>query len=77
MRVSVDEEALKEIARMTKAKYFHADNAKDLAKIYNTLNSRMVLKKKETGLAPLFDAAAAVFALLSATLSLFWFHRVL
>jgi Ca-activated chloride channel family protein len=77
MRVRLDEESLKAIASATNAEYFHADNATDLTKIYNTLNSRLVMEKKETEITAFFAAAGALFALLSALLSLLWFNRVL
>jgi Ca-activated chloride channel family protein len=77
MRVRLDEESLKEIANVTKAEYFYADNAADLTKVYKSLNSRLVFEKKETEITALFSAAAAVLALMSGLLSLMWFNRIL
>jgi Ca-activated chloride channel family protein len=77
MRVRLDEQALKTIANVTKAEYFYAGTATDLTKIYKSLNSRLVLEKKATEVTALFAAAGAVFALLSALLSLVWFNRIL
>jgi Ca-activated chloride channel family protein len=77
MRVRLDEESLKQIASVTKAEYFYTDNAADLKKIYNTLNSRLFLEKKETEITVLFTAVAALFAFLSGLLSLLWFNRML
>ena len=48
MRVRLDEETLKQIANLTGAEYFYAGTAVDLKKIYQSLNSRFVLEKKET-----------------------------
>jgi Ca-activated chloride channel family protein len=76
MRVRLDEDALKTIANATKAEYFYAGTATDLAKIYRTLNSRFVLEKKATEVTALFAAAGAVLAVLSGLLSLLWFNRV-
>jgi Ca-activated chloride channel family protein len=76
MRVRLDEDALKTIANATKAEYFYAGTATDLAKIYRTLNSRFVLEKKATEVTALFAAAGAVLAMLSGLLSLLWFNRV-
>ena len=45
MRVKLDEVALKKIAELTRAEYFSADNRQDLVKIYQTLSSKIVLKK--------------------------------
>lgn len=77
MRVSLDEDALKQIAKITDAEYFYAGNAEDLTKVYNILNSKLSLEKQETEITALFSALAAVFALASALLSMLWFNRIL
>lgn len=77
MRVRLDEDTLQKIAKVTDSEYFYADSAKNLAKVYKTLHSRLVLEKKETEISALFAAAAALFALISASLSMLWFNRVL
>ncbi len=71
-----DEESLKGIASITAAEYFHAASAADLKSIYENLNSRFLLERKETEISALFSAAAAVLAVAAATLSLLWFGRV-
>ena len=77
MRVRLDEETLKQIANLTGAEYFYAGTAVDLKKIYQSLNSKFVLERKETEITALFAAAAALTVLLSGLLSLLWFNRVL
>lgn len=77
MRVRLDEEALKQIANITRADYFYAGNATDLKKIYEGMNAKMVLKKQQTEITALFVAVAAVLATLAAALSLMWFSRLL
>jgi Ca-activated chloride channel family protein len=77
MRVRLDEETLKGVANVTHGQYFYAGNAADLKKVYQSLNSRFVLEKKETEITALFSALAAGLALLSAVLSLVWFNRIL
>jgi Ca-activated chloride channel family protein len=77
MRVRLDEETLKAIANKTQAEYYYAGTAADLAKVYNTLSSRLTVEKKETEISALFALGAAVLALLSAGLSLLWFNRIL
>jgi len=77
MRVRLDEDALKKIALITHGEYFYAGTAGELKKIYETLNSRMTLERKETEVTALFAAAAAALALVSALLSLLWFNRIL
>lgn len=77
MRVRLDEETLKTIANVTGAEYFYAGTAVDLKKIYQALNARFVMEKKETEITALFAAAAALTVMLSALLSLLWFNRIL
>ena len=76
-RVRLDEETLKTIATMTQGEYFHAGSAADLHKVYQTLNSRLSLEKKETEVTALLSAAAALFTLVAGLLSLLWFNRIL
>jgi Ca-activated chloride channel family protein len=77
MRVRLDEETLKSIANITRGEYFYAGTAADLKKVYEVLNARLVLEKKEMEISALFAAAAALAALVSALLSLLWFNRIL
>ena len=77
MRVRLDEETLKAIAKMTHGEYFYAGTATDLKKVYESLNARLVFEKKDMEISALFSAAAAVTALVSALLSLLWFNRIL
>ena len=77
MRARLDEDALKRIADITRGQYFHATTAEDLAKIYRTLNTQLVTETRKTEITAFFAAAAALFALVAALLSLWWFDRVL
>jgi Ca-activated chloride channel family protein len=77
MRVRLDEETLKAIANITRGEYFYAGTATDLKKVYQSLNAKLVLEKKDMEISALFSAAAAVIALVSALLSLLWFNRIL
>ena len=76
MRVRLDEETLKSIANITQGEYFYAGNAVDLNKVYQTLNAKLVLERKKTEITALFAALAALFGVVSAALSLAWFHRI-
>ena len=77
MRVKLDEETLKGIARNTQAEYFYAGTAADLKKVYESLSSRLTVVKKETEISGLLALMAAALAILSAGLSLAWFNRIL
>ena len=67
---------LKEIANLTRGQYFYAGTATDLKKVYESMNSKLLLETKEMEISSLFAAAAAL-ALVSALLSLLWFQRIL
>jgi Ca-activated chloride channel family protein len=69
------QETLKAIADATRGEYFHAGTADDLKKVYQSLNAKLVLERKETEITFLFAAAAAVLLLLSLLLSFLWFNR--
>ncbi len=71
-----DEEALRSIASITRAEYFHAGSAPDLKKVYDTLNAKFVLERKETELTAIAVAVAALFAVASGVLSILWFSRI-
>ncbi|MGM9426030.1 VWA domain-containing protein [Hydrogenophaga sp. MI9] len=77
MRVRLDEDTLKSVARETKGEYFYAGTADNLKQVYQSLSTRLTVEKKETEVSGLLALAAAVLVLLSAGLSLWWFQRVL
>jgi Ca-activated chloride channel family protein len=71
-----DEDTLRGIAELTRGEYFHAGTADDLRKIYDSLNARFVLEKRQTEVGGLVAGGAAVLAILAGLLSLLWFRRV-
>jgi Ca-activated chloride channel family protein len=73
--VMLDEETLKQVARITDAEYYHAGTAADLRKVYQTLNSKLALEQRDTEVSALLSALAALLALCAAALSLMWYHR--
>lgn len=73
IRVKLDEETLKQVARMTGAQYFNANSAEDLRSVYEGLRHRVVTQKKETELTGLFALGAALLVTLAAALSMAWF----
>src|SRR5918911_199443 len=77
MHVRLDEDTLRAIADLTRGEYFYAGNALDLKKIYQSMNSRLVMETKKTEIGAFFSAAAAALVLLAGILSLAWFNRIL
>jgi Ca-activated chloride channel homolog len=76
MYMAFDESTLKAIAETTRGEYFHAASGAELAKIYQRLNARFVLERKETEVGALAIGAAAVFLLAAGLLSMSWFNRI-
>jgi Ca-activated chloride channel family protein len=76
MRVRLDEATLKEVATLTHGEYFFAGTAENLRQVYAALGSRLTLEKKETEISGLLALLGALFAITSAGLSLWWFHRI-
>jgi Ca-activated chloride channel family protein len=56
MHVRLDEETLRAIADLTRGEYFYAGNALDLKKIYQSMNSRLVMETKKTEVGAFFSA---------------------
>ncbi len=77
MRVRLDEDALKQIANVTQAEYFYAGTASDLKKVYESLNSKLVFEQRQQEITALFAAAAALFAVVAALLSMLWYGRIM
>jgi len=70
-----DEETLRNIANVTRGEYFSASSAAELKKVYESLNAKFMLEKKETEITALVTAAAALLTLAAGILSLLWFNR--
>lgn len=77
MKVQLDEETLKTMAKITGAQYFHAKTEAELAKIYTQLNTKLQAETSLEEISFLFVAAATVAAFLSVALSLIWHGRVI
>jgi Ca-activated chloride channel family protein len=76
MRVRLDEETLKAIAKLTSADYFYAGTAADLKKVYQGLSTRLIVEKKETEISALLATIGALLVVLAAGLSVWWFGRI-
>ncbi|HVL59119.1 MAG TPA: VWA domain-containing protein, partial [Burkholderiaceae bacterium] len=76
VRVRLDEETLKQVSAMTHAEYFHAASADELHRIYQALNARFAMERKQTEVTSLVSAAAGLMSILASLLSLLWFNRL-
>ena len=76
MHVVLDEETLKSMANITHGQYFHAQTETELAKIYKDLNTKLQNETETREITAFFVAAALLFTLASASLSVLWFGRI-
>jgi Ca-activated chloride channel family protein len=76
MRVQLDEDALKKVARLTGAAYYRASDQMELSAAYEALTHELVMEKAEREVSGLFANIATVLTLLAAALSIAWFGRV-
>ncbi len=72
-----DEETLKTIADVTKAKYFAANSGAALNEVYKSLNTQLVMERQETEISSIFAGLAALFAISAGALSLLRQSRIL
>lgn len=76
VRTRLDEATLKAIAEGTDGQYFNASNEKDLRAVYENLSTQLVFRQQKTEVTAILTAIAAVFSMIAAALSLFWFNRI-
>lgn len=75
-RTALDEQTLKEIARVTDARYYYAKTETDLHGIYENLNTQLIIRTQRTEITFAFTALAAVLLLIGGAFSLLWFNRL-
>lgn len=76
MRVQLDEETLRQIAEITRGRYFHAGSASDLGEVYKELTTQFVMETELTEITAFFSGFATLLLLISAGLSLLWYNRI-
>lgn len=77
-RVKLDEQVLKQVADATAADYFRLEEAGQLKRVYQTLNARLTLDKRDqVEVTAFFAALGALLAGCAGLLSLWWFGRVM
>lgn len=76
VRTRLDEATLKQIAAETEGQYYNASNEKDLRAVYENLSTQLVFRQQKTEVTAILTAIAAVFSMIAAALSLFWFNRI-
>ncbi|MFN8512995.1 MAG: VWA domain-containing protein [Thermomicrobiales bacterium] len=72
----LDEQGLKQIAQLTDGTYSNATDAASLQKIYDSLDSRLVVRPQKMEVTSLFSGAGLLILLIGGAFSLLWFGRV-
>ena len=73
----LDESSLQAIARITEAEYFCATSGAELARVFEGLQTRLGLHRRELEVTAPLALVAAVLAALGAGFSLAWHGRIL
>lgn len=76
VRTRLDEATLRQIADQTGGQYYNASNENDLRAVYENLSTQLVFRQQKTEITAILTAIAAVFSMVGAALSLFWFNRI-
>jgi Ca-activated chloride channel family protein len=76
VHTQLDEDILQQISERTGGAYYNAGNEEDLRKVYNNINTQLVIKPEETEVTSVFAGAGILLLLMGATFSLLWFSRL-
>jgi len=76
LHTQLDEAILQQISQITGGTYYNAQSASDLCKIYDHLNTQLVIKPQETEVTSVFAGASIVVLLIGGIFSLLWFGRL-
>jgi Ca-activated chloride channel homolog len=75
-RAQLDEVTLRQVAKMTGAKYYYAATETDLRDIYAALDTQIVFKVEQIEVTAYGVVAGAILVMLGGILGLFWFNRL-
>jgi Ca-activated chloride channel family protein len=73
---SLDEETLQQIALLTEAEYYNAEDEEDLTEIYESIDLRFAAKPKRMEITSLLAGLSMAVLFVGAGLSLVWFGRI-
>ncbi len=76
LHTQLDEATLQQIAALTDANYYNAENEQQLVEIYNNLNPQLVIKPQRTEVTAILAGAGIFILLIGGMLSLVWFGRL-
>jgi Ca-activated chloride channel family protein len=71
-RRGIDDDSLKRVADITSGKYYSAESADQLQKVFDSLPLSLIMKHEVTEVSFIFAAVGAFFATLAIALSMLW-----
>jgi Ca-activated chloride channel homolog len=71
-RRGIDEETLKEIAKMTGGEYYSAESANELVDVFNNLPTNLITRRETTEISVFFAAFGALLTAMAIVLSQLW-----
>jgi Ca-activated chloride channel family protein len=75
VHTQLDEALLKQIAETTDGTYYDADNQENLQKIYDNLETRLVVRPQDIEVTSVFAGAGVLAILVGAVISVVWLGR--
>jgi Ca-activated chloride channel family protein len=76
LRARLDEDTLKEVARLTDAKYYNASTEKDLRAVYQNLTTQLITRMQPADISFIFITVAFFFGVLALAFSVVWHTRL-
>jgi Ca-activated chloride channel family protein len=76
LRARLDEDTLRELARLTDAKYYNASTEKDLRAVYQNLTTQLVTRLQPLDISFVFLAVAFVLGVCAMMFSVVWSNRL-
>lgn len=76
IQATLDENTLRELARLTDAHYYNAANEKDLQAVYKNLTTQLIDRQVPQDISFLFITAAFFFGVLALAFSVVWSNRL-
>ena len=76
LHTQLDEATLQQISQITGGNYYNAQSASDLRKIYDHLNTQLVIKPQNTEITSVFAGASILVMLIGGIFSMLWFGRL-
>jgi Ca-activated chloride channel family protein len=76
VHTQLDEAMLQQIAQLSGGTYYNAESEQDLHKVYDDLDTQLVVKPEKMEITSIFAGASILVWLIAGMFSLLWFGRL-